>query len=156
MPTTHLTRHLDAPPAAVYRALTEAHAVQAWMVPDGMTSEVHEFEGEVGGRFRISLTYEEPGNSGKTSASTDTYHGRFVELVAGERVVQVMEFETTDPTMQGEMQLTFYLRPLPDGGCELDALHEGVPEGVSAADNELGWNLSLAKLKALVESRPGA
>jgi hypothetical protein len=34
---------------------------------------------------------------GKTTAHTDTYHGRFVKLVQDERVVEVVEFETMDP-----------------------------------------------------------
>jgi hypothetical protein len=34
-----------------------------------------------GGSFRTSLTYEQPTGTGKTTAHTDTYHGRFVELV---------------------------------------------------------------------------
>jgi hypothetical protein len=33
---------------------------------------------------------------------TDTFHGRFVELVPDERVV-VVEFETADPALRGEM-----------------------------------------------------
>ena len=36
-------------------------------------------------------------------------------------------------------------------GTKLVAVHEGVPDSVPAADNELGWQLSLAKLAALVE-----
>ena len=44
--------------ASIYRALVEARAVATWMVPDGMTSQVHAFDARVGGVFRISLTYE--------------------------------------------------------------------------------------------------
>jgi hypothetical protein len=32
---------------------------------------------------------------------------------------------------------------------EVQALHEGLPPGVSPADNEAGWRMSLAKLAAL-------
>jgi hypothetical protein len=31
-------------------------------------------------------------------------------------------------------------------------VHDGLPPGLSPADNELGWRLSLAKLAALVEA----
>lgn len=37
-----------------------------------MTSRVHEFDVREGGRFRISLTYDEPTGTGKTTAHTDT------------------------------------------------------------------------------------
>jgi uncharacterized protein YndB with AHSA1/START domain len=154
MSTTRLTRVLKAPRAEVYRALTDAAAVQAWRVPDGMTSQVHEFEARVGGRFRVSLTYDAPTAAGKTTARTDTYHGRFVELVPGERVVEVIEFETADPAMQGEMTIAITLSDAPRG-TELVAVHENVPPGVRPEDNALGWNLSLDKLARLVEGRAG-
>lgn len=76
---------VNAPREAVYRALLDARAVAAWMVPDGMTSQVHEFDAREGGAFRISLTYGESTGTGKTTAHTDTFHGRFVELAPGER-----------------------------------------------------------------------
>src|SRR5689334_18248541 len=58
--STRLQRHVNAPRADVYRALLDARAISTWMVPDGMTSQVHEFEAREGGRFRVSLTYDEP------------------------------------------------------------------------------------------------
>jgi uncharacterized protein YndB with AHSA1/START domain len=136
----------------VYRALLDADAVQAWMVPDGMTSQVHAFDAHEGGTFRISLTYDEPTTAGKTSAQTDTFHGRFVRLVPDTEVVEVVEFETDDPTMQGEMTITYRLDDA-DDGTTVTGRHENLPPGVSPADNELGWNMSMDKLAALVERR---
>jgi uncharacterized protein YndB with AHSA1/START domain len=63
----------------------------------------------------------------------------------------VVEFETTDPAMQGEMTSTTTLTDA-DGGTEILAVHDGLPLGVSPADNELGWRLSFAKLAALLEA----
>jgi uncharacterized protein YndB with AHSA1/START domain len=150
MTTTRIRRHVNAPRAKVYRALLDAGAVQQWMVPTGMSSQVHAFDAREGGAFRISLTYDLPTDTGKTSEHTDTHHGRFVKLVPGEQVVQVVEFETDDPAMQGEMTITITLADA-DGGTDLLAVHDGVPPGVSPTDNELGWRDSLAKLAALVE-----
>jgi uncharacterized protein YndB with AHSA1/START domain len=147
--TTRLTQRVHAPRSAVYRALLDASAVARWMVPDGMTSQVHTFEPRLGGSFRISLTYDAPTGAGKTTAHTDTYHGHFVELVPEQKVVEVVEFETADPALMGEMTITFWLTDAPDGGTEVQALHEGLPPGVSPADNEAGWRMSLAKLAAL-------
>jgi uncharacterized protein YndB with AHSA1/START domain len=152
---TRLTQHIKAPRAAVYHALIEARAVAHWMVPDGMTSHVHVFEGREGGAFRISLTYDAPSGAGKTSAHTDTYHGRFLRLVPDEQVVEVMEFETEDPAMRGEMTATLTLIDA-DGGTDLLAVHDNLPPGLSPADNELGWRISLGKLARLVESGGGA
>ena len=152
MATTELTRRIRAPRAAVYRALLDPGDVQRWMVPEGMTSEVHSFDAREGGGFRISLTYDAPDAAGKTSAHTDSYHGTFVRLVPDAEVVQVIEFETDDPRMQGEMTVTWALADAADG-TTLTGRHENLPPGVSPADNELGWTMSVGKLAALVEAR---
>jgi hypothetical protein len=72
----------------------------------GMTSYVYAFYACEGGSFRISLTYDEPTGTGKTAAHTDTYHGRFVKLVTNEQVVEVVEFETTDPPLGDDRNST--------------------------------------------------
>ena len=150
-PPTHtrLTQLVAAPRAAVYAALLDPAAVSTWMVPDGMTSHVHEFDAREGGAFRVTLTYEEPTGTGKSTAHSDTYHGRFVELVPDTRVVEAIEFESADPMMRGEMLVTFVLTDA-DGGTLVSASHENVPPGVSPEDNELGWRMSLGKLARLL------
>lgn len=155
MPSTRLTQHIRAPRDAVYRALLDSAALRAWMVPDDMSSEIHALDPREGGGIRISLTYDAPGPAGKTTAQTDTWHGRYLELVPGERVVHTVEFETADPAMQGTMTVTLSLRDH-DGGTEVVAIHDGLPSGLPPADNELGWRLSLAKLARMLEAGPGA
>jgi hypothetical protein len=48
-----------------------------------MRGHVHVFDARVGGAFRISLTYQEAEHpvGGKTSADTDAFEGRFIDLV---------------------------------------------------------------------------
>jgi uncharacterized protein YndB with AHSA1/START domain len=150
MRTQRIGRRIDAPRSGVYRALLDASAVAAWRVPDGMTCRIHEFDPREGGRFRVSLSYEAPAGAGKTSPDTDTYSGRFVELVPDEQVVEAVEFETADPAMQGEMRITTTLSDA-DGGTEVVVTLEGLPPGVREADNETGTRMALAKLAALVE-----
>jgi uncharacterized protein YndB with AHSA1/START domain len=151
MTSTRITRHINAPRAAVYRALLDPRSVARWKVPDGMTAHVHECDPHEGGSIRISLTYDEPTQAGKTSSHTDTYHGRFVKLVPNEQIIEVDEFETTDPALRGKMTITITLRDA-DGGTELRATHSGLPRGLSKADNEAGWQMALAKLASLVEA----
>lgn len=117
-----------------------------------MTAHVHSFDAREGGSFRVSLTYVDSSNPGKTTAHTDTYHGRFVRLVPDEQVVEFEEFETTDPNMKGEMTSTITLTDAVDGGTDLIAVHDGIPPGVALADNETGWRMALAKLAALAEA----
>ena len=149
--STRISQHMNAPRAQVYRALLDAGAVAAWMVPRGMTSHVHVFDAHEGGSFRISLTYDTPTGTGKTTAHTDTYHGRFVKLVPNEQVVEVIEFETDDPAMRGEMTVTFTLTEA-DGGTDVLGVHDDLPLGVAPADNETGWRMALEKLARLVEA----
>lgn len=151
MSSTRINYHMNAPRAIVYWALLDARAVARWMVPTGMSSQVHAFDAREGGAFRISLTYDTPTGAGKTTAHTDTYHGRFVKLVANEQVVEVLEFETADPALRGEMTITISLADA-DGGTDVFAVYDGLPPGLSAADNEAGWRMSLAKLAELVEA----
>ena len=122
-----VSRIIKAPRIKVYQAFLDPEAVAAWLVPDTMRGRVHLFDPREGGQFRISLTYQSPEDSqrGKTSGDTDTYHGRFVELVPNEKIVE--------------------------GGTEVSLLYENVPMGIRPEDNEAGTRSSLQKLAALVE-----
>ncbi|GAA3371286.1 hypothetical protein GCM10017744_098410 [Streptomyces antimycoticus] len=147
-----VSRRVNAPRSAVYRALLDASAVAAWRVPDGMTCRVHEFDPREGGTFRISLIYDDPASTGKSGGHTDTYHGRFSRLVPDEQVVEVSEFETPDPALRTTMTITTTLTDAAGGGTDVHILHEGLPDSVPAADNELGTRMSLDKLAELVET----
>ena len=151
MSTTRVSRRIRASRAAVYRALLDPDAVARWRFPTGMTPTVHEFDARAGGRFRVSLTYDAPTDTGKTSAQTDTYHGHFDELVPDEKVVEVLAFETDAPEHQGVMTMTTTLADAGDG-TDILVVHEGIPVGVAPADNELGTRLALDHLAALVEA----
>jgi len=149
--TTRVERWFQASPEVVYGVLTDPALGVTWRVPDGMSVEVHEFDPRVGGSVRVSLTYEDAG-VGKTGGRTDTYHGRFMELVQGRRLVEQDEFETDDPGLRGVMTMTIELTP-ENGGTRLVAVHEGVPDAVPEVDNEAGWRSALERLAGLVERR---
>lgn len=150
MYATRVTQHVNAPRSAVYRALLDAEAVAKWRVPNGLTSQVHEFDARVGGRFRVSLTYGEAEGTGKSEPRTDTYQGRFARLEPEKEVVEVFEFESADPAFRGTMTMTTTLVDA-DGGTDVVVVHDGIPDAVPAADNELGTRMALAHLAELVE-----
>jgi uncharacterized protein YndB with AHSA1/START domain len=145
-----MSKFIAAPRERVYDALLDPEAVARWKVPAGMTCQVHEFDACEGGVIRISLTYDEPDRAGKSHGHTDTYRGRFVRLVTNELVVEADEFETDVPALRGLMTITISLSDA-SGGTDLVAVHDGLPKGVSPADNEVGWQEALARLAALVE-----
>lgn len=151
MSGTQVSHFIRAPRSAVYRALLDSAAIAVWKVPVGMICRVHTFDAREGGAFRVSLTYEDANRRGKSAAHADTYHGRFVKLVPDECVVEVDEFETNDPTMRGRMTLTTTLVEK-DSGTEVTMHYDGLPPGVSVADNEVGTRMALEQLAAFVES----
>ncbi|MFI6332432.1 SRPBCC family protein [Micromonospora chersina] len=150
MYSTQVSRLVKAPRSAVYRALLDPAAVAKWRVPTGMSGHVHEFEAREGGSLRVSLTYEAPDNTGKSTAHTDTYHGQFVKLVPDRQVVEVVEFETDDPALGGAMTMTTTLTDV-DGATEVVVVHDGIPDAIPAEDNETGTRMALANLARLVE-----
>lgn len=89
--------------------------------------------------------------AGKSASHTDTYHGHFAKLVPDEQVVEVFEFETEDPGLRGTMTMTTTLSDA-DGGTDILVTHDGIPDGLSAADNETGTRMALTNLAALVET----
>jgi uncharacterized protein YndB with AHSA1/START domain len=131
MSSTRISRRVNAPRERVYRALLDPRAVATWMVPTGMTSHVHEFEAREGGAFRISLTYDAPTGTGKTTAHTDTYHGRFVTLVPNVRVIEAVEFETTGGVKRSASVTTVHF--LPAGGRDPTYPLRGCPWGGGGA-----------------------
>ena len=148
---TQVSRDFAAPRSRVYAALTNSADVARWRFPAGMTCQIDEFDAREGGAVRVSLTYEAGDRVGKTEGRTDTYRGWFVTLVPDELIVEVDEFETSDPALAGQMTMTITLADADRGGTVLTAVHEDLPPGISAADNEAGWREALDRLAALVE-----
>ena len=150
--STQVSKIIKAPRKAVYQACLDPDALASWRVPDTMKAQVHVFDAREGGRFRMSLTYQDPRHSprGKTSEGTDTFQGRFVELVPDEKIVEVIEFESDDPSYGGEMTITTSLADA-DDGTEITILCQDIPPGIRLEDNETGCRESLQKLAAFVE-----
>jgi uncharacterized protein YndB with AHSA1/START domain len=150
--TSRVSRIMEAPREAVYRACIDPATVAVWRVPDNMTARVHMFDARVGGGYRMSLTYRDagPSRAGKSSDDTDTFEGQFVELVANETIVEVIAFESEDPGFAGAMRITTSLRDAA-GGTEITLAFENIPPGIRPADNDEGTRQSLNKLAALLE-----
>ncbi|MGW5666488.1 SRPBCC family protein [Micromonospora sp. NPDC003776] len=151
MYSTQVSQLVKAPRSAVFQALLDPAAVATWRVPTGMSGHVHEFDAREGGSLRVSLTYEAPDNTGKSTAHTDTYHGHFTRIVPGRQVVEVVEFETDDPALAGAMTMTTTLTDV-ERGTQVVVVHDGIPDAIPAEDNETGTRIALANLARLVEA----
>jgi uncharacterized protein YndB with AHSA1/START domain len=143
---------IKAPGKAVYQACLDPDAVAAWRAPDNMKGHMHLFDARAGGTFRMSLIYQDPEHSpgGKTAEDTDTFHGRFVELIPDEKIVEAIEFESHDPRFAGVMRITMSFADT-DEGTEITVLCEDIPAGIRPEDNEMGCKSSLQNLASLIE-----
>jgi uncharacterized protein YndB with AHSA1/START domain len=139
--TVRLHRVLPTSPEKIYRAFVEADALAKWLPPNGFVCTVHEFEGTVGGRFRMSFR-------NFTTGKSHSFGGEYVELVPGERVRYTDRFD--DPNLPGEMAVTVTLRKV-SVGTEMEITQAGVPDVIPLEACYLGWQESLRNLAKLVE-----
>jgi uncharacterized protein YndB with AHSA1/START domain len=150
--TDSASRVIAAPPEHVYAALVEPEAVVAWLPPDGMTGRFDWFDARADGSYRMVLTYAEPSSGrGKTTPGADIVEARFVELVPGERVVQMVTFDSADASYAGPMTLRWELGRV-DTGTRITIRAENVPDGISAEEHAAGMASSLANLATYLES----
>ncbi|TPJ21679.1 SRPBCC family protein [Mesorhizobium sp. B2-7-2] len=142
MPSTiQLHRVLATKPEKVYRAFVEADALAKWLPPNGFTCTVHEFEGKVGGAYKMSFR-------NFTTGDSHSFGGEFVELVPSERLRYTDRFD--DPNLPGQIEVTVILTKV-SVGTEVNITQAGIPDAIPAEACYLGWQESLRNLAKLVE-----
>lgn len=139
--TIKLHRVLRATPEKVYKAFTNAEAMEKWLPPYGFTAHMHAFDAKVGGKFRMSFTNFGSGNS-------HAFGGEYLELTPHTRIRYTDRFD--DPDLPGVMTVTVVLKAV-SCGTELQVTQEGIPDVIPAEACYLGWQESLAQLATLVE-----
>ena len=124
----------------------------AWLPPGNMSGRALEYDFREGGRYRIELTYgkSESSGVGKTTGNTDISAGRFLTLEPGRRIVQTVEFESTDAALAGEMVMTWTFDPSAQG-TRVTVEARDVPPGISQADHLAGLKGSLENLARYLE-----
>src|SRR5581483_7779288 len=149
-----VSRIIAAPPRTLYHAFLDREAVASWRPPAGMKCEIYSFDPREGGSFRMRFSYTETDHSlpGKTSEHSDVFRGRFLELVPAERIVEMVEFESGNPSFAGPMTVITTFTAVLEG-TRVTIRCENVPEGISAADHEAGIGSTLANLTAFAERR---
>ena len=146
MSTVRFHRVLRCSPEKIYRAFTEAAAMEKWLPPHGFTGKVHSMDARVGGGFRMSFT-----NFG--NGQSHSFGGEYLEMKPFERLRYTDKFD--DPNLPGLMQVTVDLKAV-SCGTELSIVQEGIPEMIPTELCYLGWQESLTLLAQLVEAEiPG-
>ena len=139
--TVTLHRVIKAPPERVYRAFTDADAMQKWLPPFGFTGKVHTLDVREGGTCRMSFTNFSGGGS-------HSFGGKYLEVVPNEKLRYTDAFD--DPGLPGTMLTTVTFAPVMTG-TELRVVQEGIPEQIPVEMCYLGWQESLVLLAQLVE-----
>jgi uncharacterized protein YndB with AHSA1/START domain len=149
--TDRASRVIAAPPERVWTALVDPEALRAWLPPSGMIGRFERFDGRPGGSYRMVLTYSDASSApGKATMESDIVEARFVDIVAGERVVQAVDFVSDDPAYAGTMIMTWEVTAV-DAGTRVNIVAENVPDGISAEDHAAGLASSLTNLAAHLE-----
>ena len=139
--TIRLHRVLRCPPERVYKAFLSPDAWSKWLPPHGFYGTVHEMDGRVGGKYRMSFTNFSTGHA-------HSFGGKYLELIPNEKLRYDAAFE--DPNLPGTMTTTITLKKV-SVGTELNVVQEGIPDAIPAEACYLGWQQSLMLLAQLVE-----
>ena len=149
-----ITRLINAPVAAVWRAWTEPEQLRRWWGPATYTSPRAEIDFREGGRYLFGM---------RSPEGQDFYSvGRFVTIEPQQRIVYTDSFGDADgnavaPTQYGmseafpmELQITVEFEDLGDR-TRLTVINRGIPIDDFTQYARQGWAESLEKLAAVVE-----
>lgn len=145
---THTDRgsaHVRAPVADVFAALTDAESRAVWLPPDGMSGGFERFDAVPGGGYRMVLTYDDPRVRGKTEDNRDVVEVRFRVIDPPRRLVELVDFVSSDPTLGGTMTVTWSLTP-EDEGTRVTITAIDVPDSLSSEQHEAAFAMTLANL----------
>ena len=150
--TTQNSMDINATPQTLYKAFTNAAALEAWLAPGEMTGKLHNFDLRIGGGYSMSLYYpqSEKEAKGKTAEKEDRYASRFLELTPFKKIVQAITFNSSNPAFAGEMimEVSFEQKRTK---TKVNIIFRNIPPGIRPEDNEAGTQLSLEKLKRYVK-----
>jgi uncharacterized protein YndB with AHSA1/START domain len=143
MQTNAVTLHrvIKASPEKIYKAFTNANAMEAWIPPYGFLCEVHSMDVKVGGSFSMSFTNFSTGHG-------HSFGGNYLEIKPNEFIQYSDKFD--DPQLPGEMITSVTLKKV-SCGTEVSITQSGIPAVIPAEMCYLGWQDSLEKLMKLVE-----
>jgi uncharacterized protein YndB with AHSA1/START domain len=137
--TLHLSRTFAAPRERVFRAWTNAEAIQQWFRPMGMLTEVTRLELCVGGGFQFALT--NPDNGEKSYIT-----GRYVEIDPPQKLI----FTWSSPGTQEHETLVTVEFVERSGVTEILLTHERFTDEAMRRAHEHGWDSCIDLLPAAI------
>ena len=147
-----VSKIIDAPPQTLYQAFMDPDSLIKWLPPEGMSGEIGLFEPIVGGRYQLTLTYEDKDATlGKTTENTDSLEGTFLELVPDKKIVEAGVFDSEDSAFAGNMIMTWYFEEVAQG-TKVMIIAENVPIGIKKGDHIDGLNSTLENLESFAKT----
>lgn len=151
--TDRAERIVDAPVDRVFAALVDPDLLLQWLPPEGMTGRFEHVDIRPGGSYRLVLTYPADATAqAKSTDDADVVDVRIVDVIAGDRMVQAVDFDSEDPSFAGTMTMTWQVHDA-QGRTRVEITARDVPPGIGEQDHADGLASSLANLARLVEQR---
>lgn len=142
-----ISRHFDAPPAMVYRAFTDPDQLAQWFGPlmFHVPRDTVEVKAKPGGHWKLTMVSNDNPDWASPVETT------FVEVVENELLVGY-EVARGFPGIEDGAKLTLSIEFTPEGDGTRLLLRQGpFPEQMREL-SETGWNQSLFKLDALLNT----
>jgi uncharacterized protein YndB with AHSA1/START domain len=137
--TIRVSRLINADPATVFRAWTEADQLKQWSCPESATVADAQVDLSVGGRYRIRMH----GAQGNVHTAVGTYR----EITPPRRLVYTWDWEEEDSRI-GETLVTVEFTDLGET-TDVVLTHELFPTTEAKASHEQGWTSCLNRLEQL-------
>lgn len=148
-----VSKFIAASSQTLYQAFMDPNSLIKWLPPEGMSGEIGLFEPVIGGRYQLTLTYEDEDTAqGKTTENTDALKGTFLELVPGKKIVEAGVFESEDSAFAGNMIMTWYFEEVAQG-TKVMIVAENVPIGIKKDDHIDGLNSTLENLERFAKTK---
>ncbi len=138
-PSLSIVRKLDAGPAKVWRAITEAEMLKQWMAPaDEFKIPTAETDLRVGGRYHIIMHAPD--------GQVHDVSGVYREIVPNKKLVYTWAWKSTP---ERQSVVTIELRAA-GSGTELTLRHEQFADAEARDHHQQGWMGCLARLEKAV------
>jgi len=139
MSTVTIERVLDAPPATVWNAFTDASRLALWMWPPRFATSAVSVP-ESGGAFRLASVEVGMGVT-----------GTYLDVSAPNRFSLGWRWDDD----AHESRVTVILSPCEPGRTRLELMHSGNRDDAEAADHRDGWTACLGRLAEHVRNDRG-
>ncbi len=138
--TLILERTFNAPRERVFRAWTEAYALERWFQPNGMRIKVTALDLRIGGRYRFEMAISE--------TETHAIVGEYLEINRPEKLV----FTWRSPGTNDEQTLVTVIFSEHDGNTLMTFTQAGFTSQPMFDAHQVGWLSVLDRILQVIQA----